>query len=190
MIARFLARSFIVLVAVASSRADLQLAPRIVDYQMEQMTFKQLAFSDGSPKDITYSPPDGWDYSGSAAQLTLHPPNKSQAEAIVFKVPLSGPAGFDEATVKKLVDEAIASVPAGGTHVDLVSQEKNPLMIEGKETFLVILSYQFHNEARNRSILFLNRGKEQIRFQLTSRQADFQELQKAFLGSQYSWQNL
>jgi hypothetical protein len=171
MIARFLARSFIVLVAVASSRADLQLAPRIVDYQMEQMTFKQLAFSDGSPKDITYSPPDGWDYSGSAAQLTLHPPNKSQAEAIVFKVPLSGPAGFDEATVKKLVDEAIASVPAGGTHV-------------------VILSYQFYNEPRNRSILFLNRGKEQIRFQLTSRQADFQELQKAFLGSQYSWQNL
>jgi hypothetical protein len=42
----------------------------------------------------------------------------------------------------------------------------------------------------SRSTLFLNRGNEQIRFQLVFHQADFKELQKAFLGSQYSWQNL
>ena len=84
----------------------------------------------------------------------------------------------------------MASVPDGTTNIQLVSQEKNPLMIERKETLLVILSYNLYGGAYNRSILFLNRGKEQIRFQLTSRQVDFKELQKAFLGSQYSWQNL
>jgi hypothetical protein len=36
----------------------------------------------------------------------------------------------------------------------------------------------------------MNREKEQIRFQLVCPEADFKELHKAFLGSQYSWQNL
>ena len=69
--------------------------------------------------------------------------------------------------MKKLVQEVTASVPPGGTNIQLVSQEKNPLMIERKETFLVTLSYNFYGGAYSRSILFLNRGTEQIQFQLT-----------------------
>src|ERR1700730_9687138 len=173
-----------------SAFADLQFTPKISEYELDGAKFKQLAFSDGSTKQITYSPPRGWDYSGSAAQLTLRPPNKSQAEATISRLPLPQPASFDDETMKKLVEEALASVPKGSTNVQLVSQEKNPLMIERKETFLITLTYNFYGEAYGRSILFLNRGKEQIRFQLASRQADFKDLQKAFLASHYSWQNL
>ena len=93
---------------------------------------------------MTYAPPRGWDYSGNAAQLTLQPPGKDQAEAKISKVTLSQPASFDEETVKKLVQEVTASVPDGSTNVQLVSQQKNPLMIERKETFLVILSYNLY----------------------------------------------
>src|SRR5207249_4570218 len=82
-----------------------------------------------------YSPPRGWDYSGHAAQLTLQPTGKDQAEARISKVTLSQPASFDQETVRKLVQEVMASVPNGTTHIQLVSQEKNPLMIERKETF-------------------------------------------------------
>lgn len=81
-------------------------------------------------------------------------------------------------------------MPKGSTDIQLTSQEKNPLMIQRKETFLLTLTYNFYGQSYSRSILFLNRGKEQIRFQLACHQADFNELQKAFLGSQYSWQNL
>lgn len=81
-------------------------------------------------------------------------------------------------------------MPMGSTHTQLISQEKNPLMIDRKETLLLTLTYNFYGQRYNRSILFLNRRKEQIRFQLACRQSDFKELQKAFLGSQYSWQNL
>jgi hypothetical protein len=176
-------------VLVAPARADLDLTPNLSQHELDGVKVKQLAFSDGS-KTVTYSPPRGWDYSGSAAQLTLRPPGKSQAEAKVTKIALPQPASFDEEAVKRLVQEALASVPPGSTDVQLVSQEKNPLMIERKETFLVTLSYNFHGDAYNRSILFLNRGAEQIQFQLGCRQADFKELQKAFFGSQYSWQNL
>jgi len=179
--------SLLLLVGIA--RADLQFTPKIVEYDLDGVKFKHLAFSDGA-KEITYSSPRGWGYSGNANQLTLHPPNKSQAEATISKVPLSQPANFDDETLKKLVDEALASVPKGSTDIQLTSQEKNPLMIQRKETLLLTLTYNFYGQSYSRSILFLNRGKEQIRFQLTCHQADFNELQKAFLGSQYSWQNL
>jgi hypothetical protein len=174
---------------IAPARAELDLTPKLSHYELDGVKFKQLAFSDGS-KIVTYAPPRGWDYSGSATQLTLRPPGKSQAEAKITKVALSQPASFDEETVKKLVQKAIASVPPGSTDIQLVSQEKNPLMIERKETFLVTLNYNFYGTAYNRSILFLNRSTEQIQFQLSCRQADFRELQTAFLDSQHSWQNL
>jgi hypothetical protein len=106
------------------------------------------------------------------------------------KVSLPKLASFDDETLKKLVGEALASVPRGSTDAQLVSQEKNPLMIERKETFLVVFTYILYGQSYSRSSLFLNRDKEQIRFQLACRQTDFKELQKAFLGSQYSWQNL
>lgn len=174
---------------ITSARADLDLTPKLSEYELDGVRLKQLAFSDGNGI-VTYTPPRGWDYSGSVAQLVLRPPSKSQAEAKITKVTLSGPASFDEETINKLVREAIASVPHGSSDIQLVSQQRNPLIIERKETFLVVLSYNFYGGAYSRSILFLNRGNEQIRFQLTSSQADFKELQKAFFASQYSWQNL
>jgi len=174
---------------IAPARAELDLTPKLSEYELDGVKFKQLAFSDGS-KIVTYAPPRGWDYSGSATQLTLRPPGKSQAEATIRKVVLAQPANFDDGTVKKLVEEAIASVPPGSTDIQLVSQEKNPLRIERKETFCVTLSYNLYGAAYNRSILFLNRGMEQIQFQLSCRRADFRELQATFLDSQHSWQNL
>jgi len=174
---------------IASARAELQLTPSVVQYELDGVKLKQLAFSDGG-KQVTYQAPHGWDYSGSADRLTLRPPNKLQAEAIIYKVSLQQPGSFDDATVKKLVDEMIASVPKDSTNIQIVSQEKNPLLIQRKETFLVTLTYDFYGTSYSRSTLFLNRGNEQIRFQLVCRQTDFKELQKAFMGSQYSWQNL
>ena len=174
---------------VVPAHAGLDLTPKPSQYELDGAKFKQLSFSDGS-KVVTYEPPRDWDYSGSATQLTLRPSGKSQAEATIKKVALSQPASFDEKTVTKLVQEAIASVPPGSTDIQLLSQEKNPLMIERKETFLVTLSYSFYGDAHKRSILLLNRGTEQIQFQLDCRQVDFRELQTAFFDSQHSWQNL
>src|ERR1022692_1194791 len=85
---------------IASVRADLQLTPTISEYQLDGVTFRQLAFSDGEKK-ITYQSPRGWDYSGSATQLVLHPPNKAQAEATITRIPLPEPGKFDEESLKK-----------------------------------------------------------------------------------------
>jgi hypothetical protein len=177
------------LASVVSARAELQLTPTLQELAGDGGKFKQLAFSDGD-KTVTYQAPIGWDYSGSATQLTLRPPKKPQAEATISKISLSESGKFDEESLKKVVAEAVALAPKGSENVTVISQEKNPLLIDRKETFLVVLGYNLFGQAYNRSVLFLNRGNEQIRFQLVCRQADFKELQKAFLGSQFTWQNL
>jgi hypothetical protein len=185
---RSLIHAVIAALLIASARAELQLTPSVVQYELDGVKLKQLAFSDGG-KQVTYQAPYGWEYSGSATQLTLWP-SKPQAEATITRIPLKQPGSFDDESLKKLVTEAAASVPKDSENVTVVSQEKNPLLMNRKETFLITLAYDFYGATYRRSILFLNRGKEQIQFQLTCRQADFKELQKAFLDSQYSWRDL
>jgi hypothetical protein len=177
-----------VLLAI-SARAELQLAPTLVEREGDGVKVKQLAFPDGD-KTVTYLPPHGWDYSGSATQLMLHPRGKAQAEATITRVPVSQPGRFDDESLKKLVDQAIAQIPKDTRNVIVISQEKNPVIINRKETFLVILGYQLSGHTYNQSVLFLNREKDQIRFQLVCREKDFNELQGAFLHSQFSWENL
>ena len=92
--------------------------------------------------------------------------------------------------MQRLANDVLSSLPPGSTHGQLVSLQKNPLIIEHKETFLVIITYDFVGRPQTRSVLFLNRSNDQMRFQLTCGANDFKELQKAFLASQFSWQNL
>jgi hypothetical protein len=173
----------------AAAHADLKLIPRVSDYESDGVKIKLLVFTDGD-KEVTYQSPRGWDYSGSATQLILHPVNKSQAEGTITRISLTESGNFDDESLKTLVAQATAALPQGSEKITLVSQEKNPLRINRRETFLLVFAYTLFGQPYNRSILFLNREKEQIRFQLVCREADFKELQKAFLGSQYSWQNL
>jgi hypothetical protein len=170
-------------------RTELVLTPTLDEYVLDGVKLKQLAFSDGGQK-VTYQSPHGWDYSGTETQLTLHPPNKLQAEAIIARISRSDQSEFDDETLKKMVAEVVALVPKGSSNIVVESQEKAPLRIGNRETFLLVISYRALGNNYNRSILFINRGGEQIRCQLTCRASDFTELQKAFLSSQYSWRNL
>ena len=169
--------------------AELQLTPKTSAYELDGVKFKQLSFPSEKGKEVTYAPPAGWDYSGSATKLTLRP-GKPQAEATISKISVPKEAVFDEPGMKKLADEVVLWVPQGSTNVTLVSQEKNPLFINRRETFLVTISYSFFGANYKRSVLFLNREKEQVRFDIVSLEKDYADLQKSFLGSQYSWQNL
>jgi hypothetical protein len=175
---------------VVSAQAELQLTPKISRYEADGVKLELLAFSDGGGKEITYSPPRGWEYSGSPTKFTLRPPGKPQAEGTIARISLDQPALFDDPTMKKLAAEVLASVPGGSTNVTVVSQEKNALLIAQKETFLVIISYDFYGQNYQRSTMFLNRGNEQLRFQFVSRAADFKNLQMAFQASQLTWRNL
>jgi hypothetical protein len=176
-------------IGIGSARAELQLNPEIAEYDLDGMKFKQLAFPDGD-KRATYQPPPKWEYYGSDNQLTLHPPAKLQAEATVTRISAGEPSSFDDESIKRLTAAALALLPKESTGVTVLSREKNPFKISGRETFQVVLSYKLLGQTFRRSVLFLNRDRDQLRFQLVAREADFNELQSAFRSSLCSWQNL
>ncbi len=172
------------------TQGGVRLTPRIAEYQLDGVKFTHLVFTGEDGREITYSPPAGWDYAGEATLLTLRPKKNSQAEANVFVLPLTEPFPFAEPAMTRLRDEALATAPDGSSDVTLLSVEKNPVFIGQKETVLVTFSYVSYGQRYGRSLMFLNRPGEQVRFQLTSRWSDFKELQQAFLQSHFTWQNL
>jgi len=177
------------LLCAGIARAELDLTPKLSHYDLDGIKFRKLVFSE-SGKEITYVPPKDWDYSGNAARLILHPPKKAQAEASITRSALPGVTVLDEQAMKMLVSEALKSVPVESTNVTVTSQEKNLFLIAGKETFLVSLTYTLYGETYSRSLVFLNRSTDQIRFQLISRSPDFKQLQAEFQRSLGSWRNL
>lgn len=178
------------LVSLASfAQADLDLTPRVEEYQLDGLKLRQIVFADGERR-VTYTPPRKWEYSGGGNRFVLHPASESVAEATITVSKVPRTEVFDETTTKRLCQDALSTVPSGATNVTLVSQQMNPLIIERKETFLVVINYDYYSYPYARSVMFLNRQKEQIRFQLTCDRNSFRDLQKAFEGSHYSWQNL
>jgi hypothetical protein len=177
-----------IILLARSASAGLDLTPRLEQYELEGVKLQQLVFNDGEHR-VKYAPPRKWNYSGAGNRFVLHPASGS-AEAVISVNTLSRPETFDEPTTKRLCDEVLGSIPRGSTNVTLVSQQLNPLLINRKETFLVVISYDYYSQPFQRSVMFLDRGTEQVRFQLTCYRNDFWELQKAFERSHYSWQNL
>jgi hypothetical protein len=174
---------------IGSARADLKLVPTRDSYDLDGAKLERLLFSDGE-RTIMYTPPRGWQYFGTDDRLVLHPDGAGRTEAEIRVMKLPAPYSFDDDAMGRLAQEAFASVPGDARNISIVSQDKNPLLIERKETFLLVIKYDFNGESFLRSIMFINRKNEQLRFQLTAPQRIFAPLQQAFRSSHYSWQNL
>jgi hypothetical protein len=177
------------LLLVGCVQAELRFTFQLQETDLDGVKLRQLVFLDGD-KQVKYAPPRGWQYFGGEDQLRLLPPAGQPGEAVISRTKLTQPQVFDNATAKRLTDEVIASLPNGAKRVSVVLLEKNRLLIEQKETFLIVLNFELYGTPQGRSVMFLNREDEQIRFQLTCPQKNFTDLQKQFLGSQFSWQNL
>jgi hypothetical protein len=171
------------------AHAELRFTFQVQETDLDGIKLRQLVFSDGL-KQVSYAPPRGWQYFGGDDRLRLLPPAGQPGEAVISRTKLVQPQVFDDATIKRLTDEVVASVPGGAKRVSVILREKNRLLIDQKETLLVVVNFELYGTPQSRSVMFLNRPGEQIQFQLTCPETKFAELQKQFLGSQFSWQNL
>jgi hypothetical protein len=176
----------ILCLATAARAEEINLIPVRSVREQDGIKFPQLEFTDGKKK-ITYEQPRGWIISGDSSQIKFTPPDVS-AKAAIEQSPLSAPQIFDEATTKMLQQEVLASVPSGSQKTTMLSEEKNPLMMGGHETYEVTVSYQFFGHELITSTLFMNTKDTQLRFRLTAEKADFENVHKAFRGSLFSWQ--
>jgi hypothetical protein len=177
------------LALLTSARAGIDFTPTSGERNVEGIVFKQILFhQDGHT--IAYEQPRGWTYTGGASGIKMAPPNVSQAQATIEQSPLSAPHSFDEATVKQLQQQVLASIPSGAQNVTVVSEEKNPLRINQQETYAVTVAYNFYSEDYHLSVIFANLADTQLRFRTVARKADFEKTQREFRASLFSlrWQ--
>src|SRR5207237_10742009 len=107
--------------------------------------------------------PCSWAVGGRGNRIKCTPVKISQAQAEIEQSPLSAPQNFDEATMKLLQEQALASVPPNSQAVSLISEEENPLMMNQHETYEVIIGYESFGRAYQLSILYLNLPDIQLR---------------------------
>jgi hypothetical protein len=173
--------------AAAARAEEINLTPVRSVRELDGIKFQQLEFTEGEKK-ITYEPPRDWTVAGDGSRIKFTPVKISQAQAGIEQSPLSAPQNFDEATMKLLQQQALASVPSNSQAVSLTSEEKNPLMINQHETYEVIIGYESFGRAYQLSVLYLNLPDTQLRFRCVALRGDFEKIHKAFRDSLFSWQ--
>jgi hypothetical protein len=173
-----------------SARAELNLSPEPVSFELDGVTLNRLAFENGTNDKATYQPPADWKYSGGKNQLDLQPPNLTQASIKVVKLPADFAISFDTEGRTGLEERTIGGLPEGSGQIRIEAEEVSPLKIDGKETYLVELSYVCYGEKFACYSLFLDRKPEPINFRLSCREKDYANLREMFQRSLFTWENL
>ena len=181
---------FLLALLISKGSAELSLTPRQEEYELEGVKMWRLSFETGTSTPARYRPPDGWEYSGSAKHLNLRPPGLPHSEGNItrFDAPEFPPC--NEEGAKKLEKMALSSLPEGAEEAKIASETASPMQICGKETFLLEISFTSYGERLGRYCLYLVTDEGPMRFQFTCRQADYDQLSKAFQKSLYTWQHL
>ncbi len=186
MMKRILLTSVLAAVHLTAS-ASIEFSPAEQERSLEGVKFKVLFFKDNG-RTIWYQPPRGWSVSGGSAGLKMTPPTLSQAQAEITQSPLPAPQTIDAEVMKALQQKALASLPAGSEKAAVVSDEKNPITINGHQTYAVTVSYHAFNQDFLMSVLYLNLPDTQLSFRAVARKADFEKVHSAMRGSLVSWQ--
>jgi hypothetical protein len=175
---------------VSDGRAELDLSPQPQQFDMEGVKMPQLAFANGEKERVTYQPPANWKYMGSKEGLDLLPEEAAQARAKVTKWSSEAEVSFDEENCKVLTKGVLALLPEGSEQIRVESEEHNPLQIDGKQTYVVEVSYTYYGAKFRGYFLLLQRKPEALSFRLICRAADYDKLRVEFQRSLCSWQNL
>jgi hypothetical protein len=180
----------LVLLAAASARAQIDLTPTESFYEVEGIRVPNVSFRNGA-KNITYTPPANWILSGGGKKLTLTPRDSVQAGATMETAAAREPwPDATEENIKTYSDLAASLVPREATKVEVVEAIVCPMRISGKAMVEATLTYSFFGQQFRMNVIFMPRGKEQLRFQFIARAADYPPLFKAFRSSLYSMQGL
>jgi hypothetical protein len=153
----------------------------------EGVTYHKLVFKDDK-RTISYQPPAGWKCRLAGNQLQLVPPDKTLCEAKISSVALDTPIAVDEHLVAGFNQQVLAELPTGAQQGVVVKQEQNALLLNGNPTLRAEVSYVAFGQRYQRSVLLVITPKNQIRFQLTARAADFDAADRAFRPSILSWE--
>jgi hypothetical protein len=169
-----------------AGQGSIDFTPHVAEQTLAGIVFKQLIFHEKDKK-IAYEQPRGWSYSADGARLRMTPPDVGQAQGEIDQSSLPKPQNFDEETVKALQQRVVGSV-ANAQKMRVTGEQRNPVIINGHETYEVTVEYELYGQQFTSSVIFMNLPDTQIRFRVSARKQDFEKVHKAFRGSLYSWQ--
>jgi hypothetical protein len=184
-----LRRSTVILVLATTAftaRGGIDFTPTATEFVGEGIKYQKLIFHDDKQL-VEYYPPSGWTFLGNAERIQLRPPQKTFAEAVIEATPLAAPQPLDEKVTKALTQQFLSTLPAGSQLVSVVSEEQNPVPLNGRPTFEVTVSYQLIGEKFLRSALYANLSDTRLIFRLAAKKADFESLHSEFRRSVLSW---
>jgi hypothetical protein len=169
-------------------RADLDLTPDTATRRLDDASFPQLIFADGSQR-VSYESPRGWSYSAvSTRQIRFQPPQLTQAEATIETVPMAEEYQLDDKLIKKLKEDFIRSLPKSSSQIEIVSEVSDVLMVNGHKTYEITVGYQNYGQRYRTSVLYANLGRQQLRFRVLARASDFDQVHRDFSASLCSMQ--
>lgn len=150
------------------------------------IVMERLVFKDDEGF-ITFTPPAGWRRQGQANIAIF-----SREDAVGGRLEISAIEGskWPELTLEPYVNIVRSELPQGAELVEVISATDDCIVINGTKTFEVTVSFRTGKALFQRSVLFYNRAKDQIRFAVTARATSFREVHEQARQSWYSWQHV
>ncbi|MFZ1220304.1 MAG: hypothetical protein WAO00_13495 [Chthoniobacterales bacterium] len=184
--------AFCILSLVAASfaatvRGEIDFTPTVNRYMSEGAEYANASFKDGK-RSVSIAVPRTWACRGDASRLQFTPPEPSLAEGTIQSLPAKGLIRFDEPTVQAFGQQVVSTVPSGSQGVTVVSQLENPVIIDGNLSYEFVVSFQTLGKTFLRSVVLVACPDQQLIFRFTAPKADFDNLNRSFRQSIYSWQ--
>jgi hypothetical protein len=177
--------ALLIATVLTTARAAIELPPTPHESTCEGFTHKELHFKDGK-RQAVYQLPKGWAFRPREDGVKLVPPD-SFADAVILAGAQPGSQPLDEKGIEEGKQEFLRTLPPGSQLVTIVSEQRNPVLLDNKPSYEVIATYQLMGEHFVRSALFTKSLDTQVTFRLTARKSDFEKLHQAFRISILSW---
>jgi hypothetical protein len=175
------------LAVAAQARAAIDFTPTLSRYYSEGAEYSSVSFKEDR-QTISMGVPRLWSCRGDASRLQFLPPDQNFAEGVVQAVPAKGAQPFDEATVKALEAQVMGTLPPGSQGATVISRTANPVILYQNLSYEFVVSYQTLGQLFQRSVIFVNCPDKQLVFRFSAPKPVFENLNKAFRRSIYSWQ--
>ncbi|HKP01772.1 MAG TPA: hypothetical protein VJU77_00290 [Chthoniobacterales bacterium] len=177
----------ICLIALAApARGAIDFSPTVTSYSSEGAEYANVAFKD-EQRTVTLTLPRLWSCRGDASRLQFAPPNQNFAEGLVQAASMKGLLRFDEPTVKSLEQQVLSTLPSGSQGAALVSQQENPVILNGNLSYEFIVAYQTLGQAFLRSVIIVACPDQQLIFKFSAPKSVFDNLNRSFRQSIVSW---
>jgi|SRR4051812_1603183 len=172
--------------SAATALGAIDFTPTVVPYRSEGAEYTNVIFKD-EPREISITLPRLWTCRGNGSRLQLIPPNESFAEGVVQSATIKGLVAFDEATVKSLERQVLATLPPGSFGGTILSEQENPILLYQNLSYEFVASYQTLGQSFQRSIIIVSCPDQQLIFRFSAPKSAFAKLNEDFRRSIWSW---